>query len=520
MPRRKPRDLFLDHHLIYKGTEIDSVVEDLWELIVEQWKGKRIKDVESHMKSLKVLVLNLFNAYRTDVEMPVGIPRTTNYYTKSPLGATATKNVLDMLIELGYVKQVRKGVHKNWGSEAVGNPFVKTSVGAYKSTKKLHNYFGRLNLYSLKINLDSFKSIRVGNKESGNIEPEVNDTFMEMKQSLRKINKYYDSIHIDLFVTDEELTTIRRQMSHKEVREEWGETEDDMILKDLNFRRKYLHRKFYDNSYQLHGRFYGGYWESIPSEWRPRIVINGKLTSEIDFTNMHFAMLYHEIGEKMTNQGDLYDLSPFLTDEEEFVYESYPSGLPKVYKGWKGKPVEELKVYRTQVKLIMNYMLNCKDDEEVKAVIKKYRKKHFNKCPEGFTWQSLIDFIKTVHSPIADKFYSNQGIRMMYLDSLIMEKVILKGIENDICILGVHDSCIAKHQHQHKVMTFMVEAYDEVIGKYGKTIKWDIFRLDHLQPLMELQDKDITSYLNRLQEWNWHRQSYGDSSLPLQPPTA
>ena len=106
----------------------------------------------------------------------------------------------------------------------------------------------------------------------------------------------------------------------------------------------------------------------------------------------------------------------------------------------------------------------------------------------------------------------------MYLDSLIMEKVILKGIENDICILGVHDSCIAKHQHQHKVMTFMVEAYDEVIGKFGKTIKWDIFRLDHLQPLMELQDKDITSYLNRLQEWNWHRQPYGDSSLPLLPP--
>ena len=79
-----------------------------WPGAFTYWKGKRIKDVESHKKSLKVLVLNLFNAYRTDVEMPVGIPRTTNYYTKSPLGATATKNVLDMLIELGYVKQVRK----------------------------------------------------------------------------------------------------------------------------------------------------------------------------------------------------------------------------------------------------------------------------------------------------------------------------------------------------------------------------------------------------------------------------
>lgn len=517
MPRLKPRDIFLDHHLIYKGDEIDSVVADLWELIEQQWKGKRIRDKESHINSLKVLVLNLFNAYRTDVDMPVGVPRTTNYYTKSPLGATATKNVLDMLIELGYVKQVRKGVHKNFGSSALGNKAVESRTGAYKSTKKLHNTFGRLNLYSLKINLNSFNSLRVGNKETGNIEPEVNDTYMEMKKSLRTINSYYDSIHIDLFVTDEELTTIRRQMSHKEVREEWLETEEDMILKDLNFRRKYVHRKFYDNSYQLHGRFYGGYWESIPSEWRKRITINGRPTVEMDYTNMHFAMLYHEIGEKMLQMGDLYDLSPFVPNAE-FTYESYPDGLPKVYEGWKGKTEDELKVYRSQVKLIMNYMLNCKDDEEVKAVIEKNRKKDFNRCPTGFTWQSLIDFIKEVHKPIADKFYSNQGIRLMNLDSQIAEKVILKGIENDICILSVHDSFLCKFEHHAKVMKFMLDAYKDVIGKYGKGVKFDWYDIDFEAPVETLKDKDITSYLDRLQEWNWHRQPYGDSSLPLLPP--
>ena len=499
MPRLKPRDIFFDHHLIYKGDEIDSVVADMWQLIEQQWKGKRIRDKESHINSLKVLILNLFNAYRTDVDMPIGVPRTTNYYTKSPLGATATLNVLDMLIKLGYVKQVRKGVHKNFGSTALGNKAVQSRTGAYKSTKKIHNYFGRLNLYRLKINLNSFDSIRVGNKESKTVQPEVNETYMAMKQSLSKINNYYDSIHIDLFVTDEELTTIRRQMSHKEVREEWMETKEDMILRDLNFRRKYLHRKFYDNTYRLHGRFYGGYWEGLPSEWRQRLTINGKLTSEIDFTNMHFAILYHEIGEKMTNQGDLYDLS-----------ETVPE--------WKGLPIEKLKVYRKQVKLIMNYMINCEDDEQVKGVIEKNRKKIFTRTPKGFTWQGLIDFIKEIHSPIADKFYRNQGIRLMNLDSQIMEKVILKGIDNDVCVLGVHDSCIFKHEHQHKVMTWMVEAYEEVVGKYGKTIKWDIFRLDHLQPLADLQDKDISSYLLRLQEWNIHRQSYGDSSLPLLPP--
>ena len=67
-------------------------------------------------------------------------------------------------------------------------------------------------------------------------------------------------------------------------------------------------------------------------------------------------------------------------------------------------------------------------------------------------------------------------------------------------------------------MNWMNEAYDDVIGKYGKSFTWDILRLKHLDTLAELQDKDIDSYLNRLQEWNWHRQYYGDSSLPLALP--
>ena len=36
--------------------------------------------------------------------------------------------------------------------------------------------------------------------------------------------------------------------------------------------------------------------------------------------------------------------------------------------------------------------------------------------------------------------------------------------------------------------------------------------------LFLLKDKDISDYLDRIMEWNWHRQSFGDSSLPLIAP--
>jgi hypothetical protein len=67
-------------------------------------------------------------------------------------------------------------------------------------------------------------------------------------------------------------------------------------------------------------------------------------------------------------------------------------------------------------------------------------------------------------------------------------------------------------------MKFMLDAYKDVIGKYGKGVKFDWYDIDFEAPVETLKDKDITSYLDRLQEWNWHRQPYGDSSLPLLPP--
>lgn len=495
MPRLKPRDLFLDYHLLYTGKEIEGVVEEITDIVKENLEG-RMRDRKEYKKSIQVLVLNLFNAYRTDSNMPLGIPADSTWYTDSPLGYRTTNNSKLALIKAGYIKQVRKGLHKNFGSVAIDNKLAESRVGAYKGTAKFVKYFRKLNLYSLKINFNTFPSVRVGNKETGTIEnPVKRKQFKEHRKSIKEINLYYDTIHIDLFVTAEELTKIRMQMSSKDARDEWIETEED-VLKELNFRRKYLHRKFHDENYNLHGRFYGGFWQSIPSEWRNRITINGKATVEMDYTNMHFAVLYDELEDKLAKpNSDLYDLSPF--------------------SDWK-----EGTQYRNEVKLIMNYMLNCTDDEQVKNVIEKNRAKDFTQgVPKRFrTWQNLIDFIKEVHAPIAHNFYTGQGIRLMYLDSLIAENVIRRGVENDVCILSVHDSFISKFEHHPKVMKWMLDAYKDVIGKYGKSVKFDWYDIDFEAPVELLKDKDISDYLDRIMEWNWHRQSFGDSSLPLIAP--
>mgnify|MGYP003118014848 CR=1 FL=1 len=494
MPRKAPKKLFLNADLHYQGTEIDAVVDVLFEEIKK--KKQRIREAEEYKRHISILVLNLFEAYRiSESSMSIGISRNANYYSGKSIGYKyMVTGTLDNLVDSGYVNLVSKGVYipkedkKKNSRKRKDNPNVEATVSTYRASKKLIKLFKSLNLYKVKQDFDKFFSVRVGNKETKLVDPLENDFYFEQKETLKSINEYYDSIHIDLCVTNDELTKIRQQMSNKKARAEWLISEDDVLLRDINFRDKYIYRKFWNNDYNLHGRYYGGFWQGIPSEWRQRLTINNQRTTELDYTNMHFAMLYHEKGLMMNLSEDLYDFS---------------SKVPSWKKG----------EYRDECKLVMNYMLNCDDKEQVLKVINN-NKKEMPKVPKGFTWEGLIDFLIEQNQPIEDAFFSNQGIRLMFHDSRIVEQILKWGVKEDICVLSIHDSFCVKKQHEYKLLFKMHEVYEEIVGKVGKPVKQDYLGLKHLYDL----EGDTSGYKDRLQEWNWHRQSYGDSSLPLTLP--
>ena len=58
----------------------------------------------------------------------------------------------------------------------------------------------------------------------------------------------------------------------------------------------------------MNGRFYGGWWQRINSDWRTQIFINDEPTIEVDFQGLHINLLYAELGENIV--GDPYDVSP------------------------------------------------------------------------------------------------------------------------------------------------------------------------------------------------------------------
>lgn len=67
-----------------------------------------------------------------------------------------------------------------------------------------------------------------------------------------------------------------------------------------------LHRVFNRGSFEFGGRFYGPWWQNIPSARRSLITINGFATVEMDYPRLHPTLLYAEVDQLM--RGDPYDV--------------------------------------------------------------------------------------------------------------------------------------------------------------------------------------------------------------------
>ncbi len=73
---------------------------------------------------------------------------------------------------------------------------------------------------------------------------------------------------------------------------------DRSIVSDAEIdpERRYLYRVFNNCTFEDGGRFYGGWWQHIPSALRRHITINGCRTIEADYSGLHPAILFAQAG--------------------------------------------------------------------------------------------------------------------------------------------------------------------------------------------------------------------------------
>ena len=201
-------------------------------------------------------------------------------------------------------------------------------------------------------------------------------------------------------------------------------------------------RRIFNTDFTKGGRFYGGV-ESIPSELRPLLHINGSPTIEFDYSSYQIRMLYHK--QKINYIQDAY--SDLCT----------------------GNILNEREMY----KLVALIVLNSSDE---KAALKGIRNK--------FSEQGLMDsksktdtvlkaFIKNFedhHPQLKKYFYSGIGSELQFTDSEITNEILKYFTNKGILVLSVHDSFIIAEEHKDVLLMKMIKEYRKVF-RYAPVIK-------------------------------------------------
>ena len=429
MIKSQPFEQFLKHDTSY------PITFDLANLVVHERNLTRI-NFEKYVWAVDAIVLNLFTAYLEDANKTVGISRDKNFwdgkdkfYGNPKLSFTAMVTSLDALKKHGYIDEVLKGKQAYLGWHGI--------TTRYKATEKLIKLFKEYTWNEQQVYVSpEFPSIRLRGKKPKRtvmhpfpkgklIEFEDNDRIQLMRKVLDLINENLKDTDINLYISKEEEKELNRRMAN-------DAKDEEELDSSVRYHKKYLYRVF-NQDFEHGGRFYGGFWQQIPSEFRSRLTIDGFHTFEMDYSSIHFAMLYHKEGYKKEDFKDPYTL--YIEDEQ----------LRKV------------------IKTTMNIMLNTSSFDEALVVCRH----HEMKLPKGTykTWKALLEDIIEHHKPIKKYFFKQLGTELQKLDSDIAEYLITTMInKHGVLVLPIHDSFVCPIKDLEVLIDVMHEAAKKVAG--------------------------------------------------------
>lgn len=189
----------------------------------------------------------------------------------------------------------------------------------------------------------------------------------------------------------------------------------------------------------MNGRFYGGWWQRIPSSIRKDIFINNRPTVEIDYSGLHVAILNAQKGIKV--QGDNYDLGKSLIDGVD----------TKTQRQWVKKLVLTAINAKSEIAAFSAFRGNADKGSDGKSLKNKQLK-------------VLLDAFKAKHPHLIDDLCSDKGIELMYLDSKITDQIIKEFTGMGKTILTVHDSYIVDERNILDLRMAMSSATKSVLG--------------------------------------------------------
>jgi len=202
-------------------------------------------------------------------------------------------------------------------------------------------------------------------------------------------------------------------------------------------------RVFNNRQMTLGGRYYGHWPGQVERELRPYIGIDGSYTVEWDYSSLHPAMLYAQIGLEIR--------------DDPYIIETGVVGL-------RAKDQQVVGWDRKASKITLLAAINAADrDAAVLGAKSKIRKDTGINYAAGDI-ADCLDLLLIRNGPIRHLIHQDKGIGLQAQDSRLAEMVI--GVFTQLMkpIIPVHDSFIVKVEDEGLLLDTMETAYQSMFG--------------------------------------------------------
>ena len=170
-------------------------------------------------------------------------------------------------------------------------------------------------------------------------------------------------------------------------------------------------RRIFNQNFKRGGRMYAveGAWQTMTKEDRLKIQIANEPVVEVDYSTLHPALLYADVGK--------------YVPADAYVIDGWPRKLTKI---------------------ALNTLINAPNIHSARLAIAHHAA--MGEVAESGSQEALravsklIADIKRVHAPIAHLFHKGKGLELQCRDSEMAVKVMLILSQAGIVVLPIHDS--------------------------------------------------------------------------------
>jgi hypothetical protein len=412
----------------------DQLWEEFFPDLAKEDSRTGPKPKTSFRSQFRVVLLDLWVAWKEDPALSLGVPLSSNAWaTTSRYNALhISKKVIPIIgrmRELGLV-DFAKGSYHGPGETANRNSRIRAAP-------RLVAYFETcaLSLRQVAHHPDQECIILKAKDDPADIAKPIEYEDTEQTVAMRAVLRDYNALLAKTFI---DIPSLDESYVSREITSGPREGETERVSTEPA--RTFVRRIFSRGSWDLNGRFYGGWWQQVNRTTRSRIFLNDVPTIEVDYRGLHVTLLSHEQGVELV--GDPYELPEG----------TLPGHVPQLQRA-----------------IVKQLVLTCINARSRPAAFAAFREGwptgHVAKGMDNEELAVLLDVFIAKHPHLAGSICSDQGIRLMNVDSRIAERLIRLYTAAGIPILCVHDSFIVPYNGAKRLRQSMRHASRAVVGK-------------------------------------------------------